>query len=152
MAWHHAFPVIFKSHNSLQINYSLLTLKWITPYKVSGWFLTSKQVTIKIQVFWHATLCYWPIALMFWRTTVPSSSETSFLNCLTMKMNALQTLKMPELPAHSHSITPQKTWILINITVVISNVVCHTETNRSLSKETSSDSAWGTTHDIKCQV
>jgi hypothetical protein len=35
MAWHHAFTVIFKSHNSLLINYLLLTLKWITAYTVS---------------------------------------------------------------------------------------------------------------------
>lgn len=152
MAWHHAFPVIFKSHNSLLTNYLLLTLKWITAYTVPGWFLTSKQVTIKIQAFWHATLCHWAIALMFWRTKGPSSSEPSLLNCLTMKMNALQTLKTPELPAHSYSIKPQKTWILRNITVMISNDICYMEMNRSLSKETSSDSAWGTTHDVKCQV
>jgi hypothetical protein len=66
-------------------------------------------------------------------------------------MNALQTLKMPELPAHPHSFTPQNIWILRNITVMNSDVVRHMEMNRSLPKETSSDSAWGAC-DIKCQV
>jgi hypothetical protein len=89
------------------INYLLLTLKCITAYTVSGWFLKPKQVTIKIKVFWHATPCQW--------ATCPAvlKDHSAFILIINLlerhdhKMNALQTLKMPELPAHPHSFTPQ---------------------------------------------
>jgi hypothetical protein len=87
------------------INYLLLTLKRITAYTVSGWFLIPKQV--KIKVFWYTTLCHWATCPAVLKDHSAVILRINLLELHDHKINALQTLKMPELPAHPHSFTPQ---------------------------------------------
>ena len=159
MARHHAFPVIFKSRNSLLINYLLLTLKWVTAYTVSGWFLTSKQVTIKIRVFWHATLCQCLLACY----TVSLGNRPDVL-----KNHSVFILRNKLLELHDHENECTNNYQNARITCPLTQH--HTSENlnpqkyqcndlkccmsngneHEFAKETSSNSAWGATC-VKCK-